>query len=191
MIVCSIDIETTGLDPERCQTIEFAAVLDDLSNPKPLAELQTFHCYVVHPFYCGEPYALALHQKIFQRIASKAGGYQYLPQTGAAIMDNFCFIFHKWLEIQLGANYRINIAGKNFAVFDLAFLKKCSGWSYVKANRRYIDPAVKFALPTDPAMPDMSTCLKRAGFDDVVAHEALDDAMQVIRLVRKGFNLPV
>ena len=36
MLYCSIDIETTGLDPETCDIIQFAAVLDNLADPQPL-----------------------------------------------------------------------------------------------------------------------------------------------------------
>ena len=42
----SIDIETTGLDPETCQTLEIGAVFDNWTLP--IRELPTFHCYVVH-----------------------------------------------------------------------------------------------------------------------------------------------
>lgn len=39
MRYCSIDIETTGLNPDTCDILQFAAVLDDLNDPKPLVDL--------------------------------------------------------------------------------------------------------------------------------------------------------
>ena len=36
MLYCSIDIETTGLNPKTCDIVQFAAVLDNLADPQPL-----------------------------------------------------------------------------------------------------------------------------------------------------------
>ena len=70
----SIDLETTGLNPETCQIIEFGAVIDDTANPKPLNELPTFHLYIDHMEHNtirGEPFALSMHSEIFRRIAER------------------------------------------------------------------------------------------------------------------------
>ena len=39
----SIDIETTGLDPENCQILSIGAVIEDTLNQLPFEELPTFH----------------------------------------------------------------------------------------------------------------------------------------------------
>ena len=54
----SIDIETTGLDPETCQILQVGAVIEDTQNLLPLEELPKFNCIVEHPAYTGSPYAL-------------------------------------------------------------------------------------------------------------------------------------
>ena len=81
----SIDLETTGLDPETCDIIEIGAVIDDLEARGeqgearlPIKDLPKFHAYVVKESYQGEPYALSMHPKIFKRIATKEDGYLYL-----------------------------------------------------------------------------------------------------------------
>ena len=69
MYYLSIDIETTGLNPQTCDIIEFAAILDDLSNPQPVDSLPYFHAYIKQECFNGEPYALSMHSKTFEKIA--------------------------------------------------------------------------------------------------------------------------
>ena len=78
MNYCSIDIETCGIDEDKCDIIEFGAVLDDLREMAPVSSLPTFHCYFINEFYTGEPQALAMHPVIFQRIADRTDGYTYV-----------------------------------------------------------------------------------------------------------------
>ena len=66
----SIDTETTGLNPERCQVIEFGAVIDDLSNPQPIVKLPKFQCYIRYPEYKGSAFALQMNQKILKTLAT-------------------------------------------------------------------------------------------------------------------------
>ena len=75
MRYASIDIETTGLDLSYCQMLEFGCVLDDMEAP--VENLPTFHCYILRPYYTGDPYALAMHSTIFKRIANLEPGYNY------------------------------------------------------------------------------------------------------------------
>ena len=55
----------------------------------PVADLPAFHCYVVHERTVGEPFALAMNQRILQRIAKQEAGFQYLtPQdVGSSLFD--------------------------------------------------------------------------------------------------------
>ena len=61
----SIDIETTGLDPETCQILEIGAVWDDWT--KPIDELPIYHRLVYHKEYRGNAYALALNANLLKR----------------------------------------------------------------------------------------------------------------------------
>ena len=85
MIYCSIDIETTGLDIEHCDIIEFAAVIDDLTDRKPLEELPRFHAYIAKRSLKGEPYALSMHQNIFRKIAE--ADFKTIDQEGCWISE--------------------------------------------------------------------------------------------------------
>lgn len=185
----SIDIETTGLNPETCNIIEIGAVADDTERLDiPLEELNTFHCYVVHDIYQGEPYALSMHSKIFRRIATRLSD------------ENRVFKFYRFSQVSkalsnwitnLGGVWntttnKLTIAGKNFGSFDLQFLKKLPEFdSEIKYHHRFIDPGMLFWNPlTDSVIPNQSECLKRIGENSTVAHTALEDAFDVVKLVR-------
>lgn len=179
----SIDIETTGLDLINCDIIEFGAVLDDLSNPLPLEQLPVFHTYFSKDKFLGEPYALSMHKEIFLRIAERKEGYTYI--SAEKLGNQF-----KQFLLKNGYNLEkdritINVAGKNFSSFDLQFLKnKTDFCKHVHPSARVLDPAILYYERGDERLPGLSTCLKRAGFEGNVSHCAIDDALDVVKLIR-------
>lgn len=84
----------------------------------------------------------------------------------------------------------ITAAGKNFATFDLKFLERLPRWKQVfKVRQRIIDPSVLFTnWGEDDSLPSLSTCKKRAGMEEHVSHDAVEDARDVIRLLRKSYQ---
>lgn len=175
----SVDIETTGLDPDTCQVIEFGAVLETGS------ELPSFHAYIVHPLYQGEPYALSMHPTIFRRIATREPGFLYLrPEE---LGPRFAY----WLQEQgLPPGKSIQAAGKNFGSFDLQFLKRIHRFEeFVRIAHRSYDPAMLYFQPgVDSKLPDMKTCMQRAGIEGEVTHTAVEDARLVVQLLRKAWQ---
>ena len=65
----SIDIETTGLDPETCQILEIGAVWDDWT--KPIDELPVYHRLVYHKEYRGSAYALAMNANLLKQLSGQ------------------------------------------------------------------------------------------------------------------------
>jgi hypothetical protein len=60
----SIDIETTGIDKDWCDIIEFGAILEDTENHKSYEQAPQFHRYLKPPRpegYRGELYAINMH----------------------------------------------------------------------------------------------------------------------------------
>jgi hypothetical protein len=173
----SIDLETTGLDAEQCQIIEFGAVYDDLSKPFNVAR-RVFHRFVRHPVYTGEPYALAMNQKILYTLA--AG-----KDPDICDVKNLADVFHSWLY-GFGMELPIVVAGKNFAGFDKPFLRHVPFFNALnRLHHRCLDPGSMYFDPTrDEVVPSTQECLRRAGLDDTVSHTAVEDAMDVCRLIR-------
>jgi len=182
----SVDIETTGVNPYMCQVIEIGAVVDDLREQRPIEELPKFHCYVVHPIFQGEPFALSMHPAIFKRIAKREVGYDYYEPGQVPE------IFHGWLCHHYPGypdQEKVNFAGKNFAAFDLQFLNRLPGWDdWVKYRHRILDPGMLLLRAGDTALPDSSECRKRIGESRGVTHTAVPDAMDVVKMLRKGWE---
>lgn len=83
----------------------------------------------------------------------------------------------------------INVAGKNFATSDKLFLDKLPWWKkLIRTRARVIDPAILFCdWKNDDAIPTLDECKKRQNIPGVVAHTALDDAWDVIQLLRTKY----
>ncbi len=93
---------------------------------------------------------------------------------------------------QSNSNQKIgcNVAGKNFSSFDKKFIDKIEKiYDFIYFRQRVLDPSALYIdWETDATSPDLSTCKKRAGLDEFVSHESLDDAWDVIQLFRKKYK---
>lgn len=178
----SIDLETTGLDESYCQIIEIGAVIDNTTDNIPLEELSTFHCYVTHDIYQGEPYALFLNSDILKKLHDRPTTCRFEP------VECVARIFQSWIN-QHFLKDRVTVAGKNFMSFDMQFLKKLPNFKQIQFHHRCIDPALMFWNPKkDKVLPNLQECMNRAGIKDEVSHTALEDAFSVIKLIRKGIE---
>lgn len=176
----SIDTETTGLNPDQAQVIEFAAVFDD-GTDKPLNSLPAFRRLLRWPVYFGDAFALQMNAALLKAICDKDNPDVIPGETlGAEFMG---FIAACGLQ----TTDRITAAGKNFASFDLQFLKRLPGFNDggVKFRHRFIDPAMLYwEADSDLQLPDSQICRERAGLFGPVAHTALADALDIVQEVR-------
>ena len=124
--------------------------------------------------------------------------YQFCYRNGLVDLDpNFLY---KQMKVVDGIAYPIlgsnmvktylNCAGKNFAGFDKKFLEKLPRWKQVFSIRsRVLDPGILFVdWINDESIPSLDECKKRAGIDGVVTHNAVEDAMDVVMLLRKCYE---
>jgi len=178
----SIDLETTGIDPQTCQILEIGAVYD---NGKCVDDLPVFHKYVYHPIYTGEPFALQMNAKILKRLSSVSADD---IQTKVCIRtDELAECFRSWLVGCGWDGTALTPAGKNFASFDRNFLNLLPGWKDIKLNHRTLDPAMLWWRPAeDDKLPGSQECMNRAGLKGTVAHTAVEDAKMVVKLIRNA-----
>lgn len=213
----SIDIETTGLDPEISDILEIGAVLDDLDSPKPVEDLPYLRIVVVKDRYSTDAYCADLHHDLWREIQAvdktrlKGEGWYYgrWDCMGGKIVE------HKDIEQEIHQSHivpltlyslpdfvidkindfvidkdiedKITAAGKNFGSFDLQFLKKLHGAENLSFHHRAFDPGSLYYQKGDIELPRLDKCLNRAGLVPTKYHTSLGDAIDVIRLIRHKF----
>lgn len=125
------------------------------------------------------------------------GFYRWLFDNGLVDFDPL--LVDQMVKIENGKSYpaltskmkpvTINVAGKNFASFDKHFLERLPRWKQViRVRQRIIDPSVIFtSWNEDKAMPSLYECKQRAKIQGIVTHDALEDAWDVIQLLRTQY----
>ena len=83
----------------------------------------------------------------------------------------------------------VNVAGKNFATFDKLFLEQLPWWKkLIKIRQRVLDPAILVVdWKNDTSLPNLKQCKERTGVEGIVTHNALEDAWDVIEVMRKFY----
>lgn len=199
----SLDIETTGLNRQECQIIEFGAIIEDTNNILPYEDMPKFHCYFKYDRYNFEPSALKINYEKIAIIESLKvfdlfddNHIKQVEENNGNII-NFCFkieeqlqrnlfqqTFAGWLKEFYGDKKSINLAGKNVAGFDLDFLKQKGLLTNIFKSRT-IDPAILFVdWYNEKELPSLDLCLQKSGIDKTVSHNALEDAFDIIKILR-------
>lgn len=163
----SIDVETTGLDTERCSILELAMVFEDTSKPNtPVEELLIFHGYMQQERPYWEPFAKRMHKE--------SGLLKEVREKGWPAS-----MFWREVYEALRSGMPWTVAGKNVAGFDLQFFP-----SHIRDlfSHRVIDPGSVFwgEMP----IRSLSELKRDFGLPEAVSHRALDDARDVIRVLR-------
>jgi len=192
----SIDIETTGLDPETCQILQIGAVIEDTRVLKLVEDLPKFQCLIEHTLISGSPFALNMNRELVEKLgelerAEREDRADIRKRYNIIPLNLVAKSIRMWLEandIKEDANspVSINVAGKNFASFDKPFLKKLPNWnSLINVRSRLIDPAILcMDWENDLSLPNLQTCMQRSHVKGEVTHDALQDAVDVVRTIR-------
>jgi len=168
-------------------------VLEDTKKKLGYTDIPKVHVVVPHKTIIGEPYALNLNKDLIELINT----YHTYKGSKTDLAKEHSVQFRQLSEVSElirdflrinDFNGKISIAGKNYLGFDVKFLSKLHGWDLIGWSRRVIDPAVLFIdWTTDDELPDLTTCKKRADIEGVVTHNAVEDAYDVVSLLRKFY----
>lgn len=199
----SIDIETSGLDPEKNKILSFAAIVEDTFNPIPIEDLPKFKAIILQREIVGSPRALTMNSHLIESIGQYLDGDESLKKeieisTGYKFIEEddviksfYYFLYDNgYHSIVYNKPITINVAGKNFATFDKLFLEQLPFWKkLIRVRQRIIDPSVLFCDWTkDETLPSLQECKDRAELNSIVSHDATDDAIDVIMLLRKFYK---
>lgn len=186
----SVDLETTGLDHKKHSIIELAAILaatPDRENPEGRI-LGTFRAHIFPENMVWDAYCLGLHSSWISWIR-EIPREKWAENLIYSDMVQASGAFTAWRE-SVGLNKSVNVAGKNFGTFDSRFLDAYGHWW----RRRIIDVGTMYRRPDDEVLPDLETCKRRTvgvfDGDYNVKHDALSDAMDVVKLVNYAWSLP-
>jgi DNA polymerase III epsilon subunit-like protein len=187
----SIDIETTGLNHETCQILEFGACV-----VKNWEIVGTFRRTLWHETISGDPIALAMNIDLIKEISiskreiSLADSSIIKAEALPDVFINWLF-FNKFVPADnVLTPIKMNVAGKNYSQFDAKFLSKLFMWdNYLKINRRVLDPAILYFDASLDAehLPSLEDCKRRSGIfteaEIKVKHRADKDAEDVALLL--------
>ena len=191
----SLDLETTGIDPEKHQILELGAILEDTNNLLSFEDIPKFNCIIEREEIVGHPIALRMNKRIIDILADYANA-KGEDRALMAIKHNIIkekhlvWSFFSWLD-PFCQDSIINVAGKNYSSFDAKFLDKVQGWKEAKTfERRILDPSSLFLdWKKDLRLPSLDECLSRAGIQKTVSHNATEDAWDVVQVLRKKYDL--
>jgi oligoribonuclease (3'-5' exoribonuclease) len=177
----AIDIETSGLSPERNQILEIGAVLNVLD--KPIMECPTFYATVWHETIVGSLYALKLNASLIARLADGEGKSPGDVGTG----------FRSWLH-NLRAAFNIeqfHLLGKNVGSFDKPFLEaSLPYWPFEWFSYRCLEVGSMYATPE--GIPSQSVLARTlTGCFPGEEHNALYDARVSLALARDKWGIAI
>lgn len=201
----SIDIETTGLDPQTCQMLELGLVAFDTHEPFAQTTDNTLRIVFVREELKGEIYALNLNRDLISEILEASQllkkdnkGYKFFyednlttlyvrtedihscAQTVSGVIQDF--LIKNGYDVKKD---KITAAGKNFASFDKKFIdEECTlGGALNSIRHRVLDVGPMYITHDDTSVPGLADCLERAGYPKTVPHNAIDDAILVIKCI--------
>lgn len=179
----SLDLESTSLRPSPDHILQLSMVVEDTSKPEvPVEDLPHMTFFVKHDRIQGEAYALSMNGWILDIISGRVN-----PKTIPLIYTGVTWTQDAldFIEEHFGTE-KVTVAGKNVAGFDIIpFLPQVIRDCF---RHKVLDPGTLFVnWEIDNQVPNFEKCKQRAGLTTPVAHDAREDAMDVIRLLRKFY----
>lgn len=181
----SIDIETTGLDL-GVDILEVAMVVHtDLTTP--ILRLPSLVVRIEPRPVIGDLFAFNMNKQLISEIIGKVNPFpsdvDFYQVEGYA---NAYGPIVEFLRKHFSQLKKIVPAGKNVMGFDMPLLNEKFNGIKNLFSHRGLDPGPLYYSPLeDEVPPSLSECKVRTGYPDSVTHRALDDARDVVFVLRK------
>ena len=184
----SLDLETTGVTEKSPENIlQISAIVEDTSEVLPLEKLPHFTAFIKQDKISGEPYALAMNSWIMDIISGRTKNTtDHKVYNSEEVWNEFALFLEKHFpQDSFGKSKKIVVAGKNVAMFDLNFMPQ---FFLDRVSHRVIDPGMTFVDWTKDKLPSLGQIKESLGMGDEVAHDAYEDALDVIKVLRTQYG---
>lgn len=191
-----IDIETTGLRPNSDIVLQFGGILYDVTENRII---DTIEVKLLHQELRGHWFAMEMNQSLLLEML-KVAKEVFVKKNDVPPGWWHAYSFEdqlvRWLEANgavRGKDEKITLTpcGKNAAGFDVPFINNLVGkYHSIKFRHRVLDVG---SIMYDPkihgsTLPDLSECLKLAGWPGEVAHTAIQDCESVLHCLRFKYH---
>ena len=135
-MIC-IEINTTGLYPNKDQIVDFAA------STYVKGKLETYHYYIKHHRYYGTAYGMYINQKVFESL-SKNTNYIWYSELAEDFVN---WLFKIEPNQYKTTPVEINNLLTSDPIYTISFLNELANWSdLVKLTRtpKILDTSLKF-----------------------------------------------
>lgn len=199
----SIDLECTGTNPEIHQILSVGVIVEDTLNILPYDQVPKLHCYVTDREVSGSLFALNMNRGIigdivdYNELKTDEERKEKSELSGITFVELeklwgkiYIFIRDNVFDGKDDKLY-VNVAGKNFGTFDKLFLDHIPKEKKhrMKFRQGSFDPGILYInWKEDERVPSLDECKQRSGDNFEVTHDALDDAWDVIKLLRKYYE---
>lgn len=205
MKYAAIDIETTGLDRVNDQILQIAIVLEDTGTAaeREIEDLPTFEALIWHERLSGHPFALNMNREIIEALTAiewngdEAEAYpktiefrghkvRVFPSLDSACKDAIRFLRCEYGVADAKALPNIIAAGKNAGTFDLPFLAQALDGKFSRIFCHRVIDVGSVALGSNPDYWKKTRPLSMRDLKESdPSHDAVDDARDVVLLLRK------
>lgn len=205
MKIFIVDWETTGVDVETLQPLQFAIMYLDTKAPFPesveMADLQSW--YILHDRVCFDRKGLPagwMNAHYFRKV-SGAEEMEEFEQTVVFEKEGMEFLSRDvagFMRAHLGVLddviVTVNIGGKNAARFDVPIMEKFLKLEGIRLRKRVIDPSVFYVdWEKDDCLPDLHNIIGKLAasrFPIVLdkAHNAVYDVWNTALAIHAAAN---
>lgn len=133
-----------------------------------------------------------MHDKFVAGKVTEDEMKNFVAENNITSMDNLASSFYSFLVkngFESGKKIELNVAGKNFGMFDYGFIKLVPRMEELfRFKSRVLDPAILCVdWNEDKSLPSLNDCKQRNGIEGDVTHDAVEDAWDVIQVLRKFY----
>ena len=193
----SLDLETTGTNPNKHKILQIGCVFEDTYYMKPIHQLPALDIIINNKNISGNVGALSMNANLI-KIINEGKDSRLMTEEDAKKAFVGFLIANGFPPGTHDKPTKITCCGKNFSSFDLQFLKIFFNTQHNTFNvnekfytfsHKNIDIGSRMIdFNQDEEIPGTIDCAKRADIENPsYTHDAVDDAKLMIEILRTTY----